>query len=61
MKRLIRSSKIGEAYNYNDYVIAYTEEGWCVYPAYTIYYNEELAGPFKTWIDAENYVDENLN
>lgn len=52
MKRYIHSS---EAYNYIRFIIQYDEDGWCVY-----YQGKRVAGPFQAWINAEEYIDENL-
>ena len=57
MKRWIHASDHNEAFNYKDYIIEYEGDGWCVYEQFT--YNK-VSGPFRTWVEAEDYIDENL-
>lgn len=54
----VKASTQNEAFNYNGYLIEYSENGWYVYENYSY---KELAGPFYTWVEAEEYVDQNLD
>lgn len=56
MKRMIYSTN-NEAYNYKECIIQFIPEGWCVY-AYPTY--EIIAGPFDSWVEAQDWVDEHL-
>lgn len=54
----VKASQQAEAFNYSGYLIEYHEDGWYVFENYSY---KELAGPFRTWVDAEEYVDQNLD
>ena len=44
-----------EAYNYEGYIIQACNYGWEIYNRY-----KKVAGPFATWIEAEEYIDDFL-
>ena len=56
MKRYIKAN---ESYNYGEYMIAVDDNGW--WHIYDPYSKERIDGPFGSWIEAQNYIDNELS
>ena len=53
--KIYHTSK-NESYNYGNYIVQVEDDGfWYVYDAWT---KDLVDGPFDSWLDAENHIDE---